>query len=305
MYIPNTNVTRIVAWTLSGSILTTSCVNNSPFGDYDSLAMISGQEKKLCCAIRVKLSKEDAAYIEKMSQLADDLVKKPQTARQLLENAPALLRTRGVEVSNLFLDRELENVTLALADEDISDAIKRQDVKSYLLLMNERGLLKKTTEEHYDVLTLEQRKEILMSLGIPEAEVEDFPFIIGAVVSILYIAVAVISYGAVAYTAIAAVNMAALATVAYRVAAVTSTKVSGYTNFDLAKDPNFDIWILKCNDEKIVLPIKEYEEAIKDVIATYRQIGGEKMKFLTDEQLEAIMNANILKNMQQLKNNGR
>lgn len=132
---------------------------------------------------------------------------------------------------------------------------------------------------------------------MPEEEVDNFPFLVGAVISIFYFAVAVISYGAVAYTAIASVNMAALATVAYKVAAVTSTKVSGYTNLDISKDTNFDIWILKCDDETISMPIKEYEGAIQEVIDAYRQIGGEKMKALSDNQLKLIMIKNILENL--------
>ena len=137
----------------------------------------------------------------------------------------------------------------------------------------------------------------MLDLGVPEEEVDNFPFLVGAVISIFYFAVAVISYGAVAYTAIASVNMAALATVAYKVAAVTSTKVSGYTNLDISKDTNFDIWILKCDDETISMPIKEYEDAIQEVIDAYRQIGGEKMKGLSDNQLKLIMNKNILENL--------
>lgn len=50
--------------------------------------------------------------------------------------------------------------------------------------MNDRGFLSKTNSEHYDVLTVEQRKEILVDLGVPEEEVDNFPFLVGAVISI-------------------------------------------------------------------------------------------------------------------------
>lgn len=301
MYIPNSHFTRIVTWTLSGSIITSSCTNTSPLPEFESLNVDDNKEEDNC-VIKINLCQEDATFLDEISKLADELVQNPKAAQQLLRNTSNIIRTRSTAISNLVLDEELEYVTKALADDDISEAIRNQDIKSYLLLMNERGLLKKNTEEHYDILTSEQRKEILRSLGVPEAEIQDFPFMIGAVVSILYIAVAVISYGAVAYTAIAAVNMAALATVAFKVAAITSTKVSGYTSLDFSKDPNFDIWILKCNDETIQMPIKEYEEAIREIIEAYRQIGGEKMKYVTDEQLKSIMNTNLSYDLQRLNN---
>lgn len=297
MYIPNKHFTRLVAWTLSSSILTNSCTDPSYMKDVDCSFKIAEDDIHSSCAIRINISKVDAQYIEKMAKLADDLVKDPKVAQSLLENKQELVRTRGMQYSNLELDAELEKVTLALADEDISLAIKNQDIKKYLILMNERGFLKKHDSNQYDILTPEQRKEILIDLGVPSAEIDNFPFLVGAVISIFYFAVAVISYGAVAYTAIASVNMAALATVAYKVAAVTSTKVSGYTNLDLTKDANLDIWILKSNDESIALPIKAYDEAIQEVIDAYRQIGGVKMKVLNDEQLKLIMSKNIYENI--------
>ena len=45
------------------------------------------------------------------------------------------------------------------------------------------------------------------------------------------------------------------------------------------------------------LPSKEYEGAIQEVIDAYRQIGGEKMKVLSDNQLKLIMNKNIMENL--------
>ena len=296
MYTPNEHFSRILAWILSGSILTSSCTN-TVVEEVGGPLEINKKRPYSNCAIRVSLSNADAEYIEKMARLADDLVKDPKIAQCLLSDKQTLLKARAMDQSNLQIDQELERVTLAFADEDVSHAIKERDIKKYLLLMNDRGFLKKTNSEHYDVLTVEQRKEILLDLGVPEEEVDNFPFLVGAVISIFYFAVAVISYGAVAYTAIASVNMAALATVAYKVAAVTSTKVSGYTNLDISKDTNFDIWILKCDDETISMPIKEYEGAIQEVIDAYRQIGGEKMKALSDNQLKLIMIKNILENL--------
>lgn len=41
----------------------------------------------------------------------------------------------------------------------------------------------------------------------------------------------------------------------------------------------------------------KYEGAIQEVIDAYRQMGGEKMKFLSDNQLKLIMNKNILENI--------
>lgn len=138
MYTPNEHFSRILAWILSGSILTSSCTN-TVVEEVGGPLEINKKRPYSNCAIRVSLSNADAEYIEKMARLADDLVKDPKIAQCLLSDKQTLLKARAMDQSNLQIDQELERVTLALADEDVSHAIKERDIKKYLLLMNDRG----------------------------------------------------------------------------------------------------------------------------------------------------------------------
>lgn len=302
MHTPNKHFTRIVVWSLTGSILTNSCTNSASFlEEHDAQNMIENKKERNTC-IKVKLSSEDAKYVQYLSTLADRLIKDPQFAKEMLNTPKHFLKTRANSCYETVLDAEVEGVISAFADEQVATAIKEQDIAGYLQLMHERGYLTKGQLDCCSYLTEDQRREILLSIGLTEEEeIEEFPILVGAVVSILYFTVAVISYGTIAYTAIAAVNIAALATIAYHIAAVASTKVSGNSTFDFTNDSAFDIWIVKTGEEEITLPLKDYRESIKSVLKVYKNIVGEKLTSSKEDRLEQIIDKNIIKELEKLE----
>ncbi|MGC3977749.1 MAG: hypothetical protein QM751_05640 [Paludibacteraceae bacterium] len=206
----------------------------------------------------------------------------------------------------ISLDDELLNLTLALADEDIHNAIMNNDIKTYIQLIYEKGLIS-NMQQIDNGLTDEQRKEILLSIGVSESEIDDFnlPIIFGAVVVVFYIAAAVISYAAVMYTAAITVNLAATLAVAIKIGVVTSTKTytstttRGNSVLIPTDDSIYDIWLLK-NNTFVMLQDEDIENAIKDAVTAVVKEQPEISTSTDIDKLNQTIKYNVLKQEENL-----
>lgn len=139
----NKYVTQIVAGTVSSSILLSSCTPvNIDENVYSTLAVgaddVIGEP---LLPISVNLNPEDALYIQALSKFARDIIRDRNVAAKFKENPSEVLKGYGY-LGIINLDDSLMNLIVALGDRDIHDAIIRKDVKKFLSLCIDKGLLR-------------------------------------------------------------------------------------------------------------------------------------------------------------------
>ena len=294
----NKNITRLVAWTLSGCVLTNSCINVSPDLE-DGIIRTTKLEDIGVAAITIPISPEKAEYYHFLSTLVNEIIENPQYAKDFMASPQSYAQPRGLEFE-ITLDDELENIVKALADDEINAAIKSNDIKQYLLLLHKKGFLDVSSNEYNSILTLEEKKQILNSIGVDTSGLTEDIIVSAFVVAvaIAYVAGAVVSIAAVVYTAAAAFNLAVAATVY----AWVSAKASGNTTI-IQNDNNLNIWVLKRgDDEKYELSNDSLKSAVSGVISAYKEIYKEEFKKMDEEKLRQTLNLNILKQEAELQN---
>ncbi|WP_024999595.1 hypothetical protein [Prevotella falsenii] len=81
MKIGNTT-TRIVVWTLTGSILTTSCTNGNMYALEEMESSVNEKDlNKQLHVIHIQLTKEQQIYLSKLFNLSDKIVKDRKFAK--------------------------------------------------------------------------------------------------------------------------------------------------------------------------------------------------------------------------------
>ena len=289
---PNKHITRIVVWSVSGSILTSSCIDTFPdLSIYENVQHLSDIGLP---AISVNLSKQQSDYYDYISELAQRIISDKDFAKDFNENPQQYLKSIEVDVNEEIADAALMRITTALADDEISEAIANNDIKQYLRLMHQKGLLDNAANDYANLLTIEERKQILQSLGIADVNEQQLETMAIAAVSFLfYIAVIAVSYVGVAYTAIATINMGVGLTVVYSTAAATKTKVSGERGYQqLSK--NLDIYLIatEYNDE-IILKDTDLTNIINDVIEVYEELYIDEAEIIDMDKLKNTIILNL------------
>lgn len=291
---PNKYVTRLVIWSVSSSILTSSCTN---VGTDTTLHIEELQQlhDKGNPAIRIPLSKEQIDYYNYIADLAQRLISDKEFAKEFNKDPSIFLQTRASANEVQIADDALMRITKALADDDIAEAIAKNDIKRYIRLMHQKGLLDNTANEYGRLLSVEEKKQLLESLGVTDIDEHQLQTLaIGAVVFIIYIAVIAVSYAAAAYTAVAAVNLGVGATVVYAVAAATNTKVGVSGSSQLSR--NLEVYMLaeNCN-KKITINDMELASVIDDALEVYKEIYIEETNAIDLQKLKSTINLNLSK----------
>lgn len=290
---PNKHLTRIVIWTVSGSILTSSCVNLVPEPTSDN--SVEQLADMGIPAINVSLTTEQADYFNYITDLAHRLISDRKFAKDFNKTPSKYLKSRSNDVGVEIADDALMRITTALADDDIAEAITNNDIKQYLRLMHQKGLLENTANDYANLLTIDEKKQILQSLGVTDIDDQELQqMAIAAVVFLFYVAVIAVSYAGAAYTAVAAVNLAIGVTVVYSAAASTKTKVSGSSHLQISQ--NFDVYMLsKDGDKEIAFDNEELTKLVDDAIDVYKELYAADAKAINTNRLKQTINLNLSK----------
>lgn len=290
---PNKHLTRIVIWTVSGSILTSSCVNLVPEPTSDN--SVEQLADMGIPAINVSLTTEQADYFNYITDLAHRLISDRKFAKDFNKTPSKYLKSRSNDVGVEIADDALMRITTALADDDIAEAITNNDIKQYLRLMHQKGLLENTANDYANLLTIDEKKQILQSLGVTDIDDQELQqMAIAAVVFLFYVAVIALSYAGAAYTAVAAVNLAIGVTVVYSAAASTKTKVSGSSHLQISQ--NFDVYMLsKDGDKEIAFDNEELTKLVDDAIDVYKELYAADAKAINTNRLKQTINLNLSK----------
>ncbi len=299
---PNKKITRLVVWTVAGSLSLNSCINVVPnFNDEDFLQEVAGIGPS---AIRVNMTQEQVEYCKYLHNLAIEILQNREFAKEFSAKPEAYLRNMSEYANinaevNIVADEELMRIIKALADDDIAQAINNNDVKQYLLLMYQKGYLKQTSNNNSDFLTLEEKKKVLKSVGVNIDELSDEyiqQMALVTVLSVFYIAALAISYAGLAYTATVVVNVAAGYTFISGILALTSTKVSGSGTEVLVTD-DFDIWMLSQDHKQCeyILSDIRLQSVVNDVVEAYKEIYSDEVKLMDTDRIRQTLNLNLSK----------
>ena len=204
------------------------------------------------------------------------------------------LKSRSIDIDIEITDDALMRITAALADDDIAEAIANNDIKQYLRLMHKKGLLDNTANDYANLLTVDEKKQLLQSLGVTNINEQQLQTMaVAAVVFIFYIAVIAVSYAGAAYTAVAAVNLGVGLSVVYA-AAATKTKVSGATHLQISK--NFDVYMLStCENKEITFDNVDLTKVVDDAVEVYKELYVADAKTIDTNRLKQTINLNLSK----------
>ncbi len=291
---PNKHLTRLVVWTISGSLLSSSCTGYMQ--DYDQELTTQKLADIGCAAIKVEMSDDQLSYYNYLSEIAHKILTDREFAKEFVNNPETYLRSRSVDSEIVIADDDLMRLTTALSDDDIAEAINNNDIKQYLKLMHKKGFLDNTANDYANLLSLDEKRELLRSIGIDNITDQEIQTMaIAAVVFFFYIAVIAVSYAGAAYTAVAAVNLGVGLTVVAAAAAAVKTKVSGTQRIQISK--NFDIWTLSAtsNGTQIILDNEEITKVVNEAVEAYKEIFVEEAKLINSEKLKQTINLNLSK----------
>lgn len=307
MKYPKKNFTRIVIWTVSGSMMTNACTGYI----HDEDTVIDDNEVSSTngiIAINIHLSDEQASSCEYMMELADKIVKDRNFAKSFASNPIHYLKSRSIDMESASEDAfEMDDLILrilrALSDEEIADAISSNDIKRYIHLMYQKGLLNHSLHDYESILSSEDKKKLLKSIGMEDlADGEIDEVVVGAITFLVYFVAAVVSCATVLFTTIVTAQFGFGYVVATTMAAYTDVKVAGSSHTYLDINQNFDIWVLsKEQDHSIFLKDENLEKAVDDVVCGFKEIvesnRNNKAK-IDDYKMKQTINLNINKQLE-------
>ncbi len=290
---PNKHITRLVVWTVTGSILTSSCINIAPEPPiHENIKQISDIGTP---AINVSLTTEQSDYFNYISELAQKIISDREFAKEFNNNPTKFFKCKSIEPELQTVDDALMRITKALADDDIAEAIAKNDIKQYLRLMHQKGFLNNTATDYANLLTTDEKIQLLKSIGVTDIDEQQLQTMaIAIVVFVFYIAVIAVSYAGAAYTAIATVNLGVGLSVVYAMAAATKTKVSGASQVRISK--NFDIYMLSSErNTEITFSNEELTKVVNDAVDVYKEIYVNEFKAIDLNSLKQTINLNLSK----------
>ncbi|MDR2685052.1 MAG: hypothetical protein LBB53_06695 [Prevotellaceae bacterium] len=273
---------QVFASTMSVAILAPSC---TPL----ATSVINGNEMpiyrtqkyqdlgELAIPIDIKLSSENARYVNFLQKLASDIIKKPQIAQEFANNPNAYLQKNGFDM-NISLDEGMLNLVLALGDNDINQAISQNDLQKFYSLCKEKNLLSLQSDFLKDYSEAEVA-QIAQKLGIKPTVLQEQLFWGIAAIAVAVAAIVVVVY-----------------VVVYDEVAVDDGGDDEFRRYVNDINPVLSVWALKNKDTMMPILVDTYvEDQVNGVI---EMIKKENPKFFNENSEEYVRNMikiNILK----------
>lgn len=254
-------------------------------------------------AIHIEMDDKQVEYLKKLASLSQRIIEDRNFAKEFVRSSRKYIpnSANSVQSNGVDDDETLMKILNALADDEIAEAVKANDIKKYLLLMNEKGLLEDNAKinDYGNLMTADEKKALLKSIGftqIPDVDLE--PAAVAAVVFVFYAAVVAVSWVGVAYTVAATINMAAaVSVVAYSAAAVKTKVTTSSCVENVQLSSNFDVYILSASDEnmKILFSDENINKTVCAAVEAYSQIFVEDAKKMDMEKFRQTINLNLSK----------
>jgi hypothetical protein len=274
----NTKVEKIVAGTVSVSILASSC---TPYHIHDDIIyevnVPSEDIGEIAVPISITLSPAEAKYASFLQKLSQDIINDPDIAKEFAKNPDAFLKKYGYEDS-ISLDESMLKLVLALGDDDINEAIISNNIKLFYELCKEKKLLNESTL-FQNIVIDKDTKDKLNEIGI-NISAETYAWAIFVPLAVAIVAVAFI------------------AVVAY-IAAVTDMMMASSNKnieFITENNPVLNIWALKNKKDKTYVVIEEFlENQINNIVDVVKQSSPSYFDNHSEEELRNLLKINMIK----------
>jgi len=299
---------QIVSGVLSTSILTASCTQYSLIDDriYDNKVTGNLDLGEIVIPISLELKPEDVQYIKAIQLISIDILRHPQKAKAFNENPKSVLRNYGYN-GDVNFDDNLLKVTMALADEDIHNAIKSQDFKTFIKLCKEKDIISPTKGIFADEFYQKQLNEILKDNDITKLKeqlslrsgvsLEDINIDEDEVISIVLVFIVVVAVGLAILGAVWAVLIFSTKTKGMNANGSIVTVDSDFNALDLY---DLKLYTLQENDKNSYIAVDEYiEEIVEKAISAIKEIDPDY--FVKNSEIEArnLVKINMINSLNQ------
>jgi hypothetical protein len=293
-------VNQVVTGVLSTSILMSSCTQYSltdPEFIYKNLITNDSDLGATAIPISLRLKPEDMQYIMALQKMSVDILDSPQKAKDFGSDPASFLKQYGYD-GEVNIDDSLWKITMALADEDINNAIRGRDFTTFIKLCVEKGYIsssegifaddfyKTQLDELYRQGYFEKFKKGQLDNGLrSDTIVADDPFFVAAVLVLAAVAIAVAAIWAIAV---------------WQEAVKVSTAGLGSSGAnDFSADLNMiDIYALKAGMEDTYIAVDEYTEDIVDKsILILKDIQPDLFETAPEIEVRNLIKINVVNNL--------
>ncbi len=244
-------LSKVIIGTLSGTLFIESCTNgyylNYSIDEInETLSKHSTPIENTALPIDVHLNDKQREYLLFLQTLAKEIITDSSIARKFIGNPSEYIKSKGFNSENISIDSKLTKIILALADDEICNAIENGNVEKYLKLLDNKGLIDKVS-----IRELNQIKKHSYSIKATMEEnnidteiisVSAFAFAVAVLVGAVAVVWAVVVEHFLAANAIAATTA-----IAWKVGAVTNGSETN-KRVDLLVPKALQIWDLKSQD---------------------------------------------------------
>jgi hypothetical protein len=282
----NKKLEKVIAGVLIPSILAPSCTPNSFFDTADVVSINKQSDiNSITIPINLTFDSRDSQILNFISKICVDIVENPVIAKQFAKNPTAFAETYGVADLQIDFDDGLWKLIVALGDEDIHEAIIKNDVSNFFTLCKQKGLIEEIQKS--DIL---KYRPILANIDGKEVQAVSLAIALVAVgVVVLYGAAAVVVAGA-------AVNAA------YAVSLITNTLDfwNGESSASIInRDPHIlQLWTLKngANTANTYFILSEYQEQlVNECIDALQTHFPEAIEKVDMRELRTLISLNLPK----------
>lgn len=152
-----TKPSQIIAGSLASIIFVQSCSKPSIsyYDDEDVVAinlLDKDYENNMLLPIEIKLDSQLSSYFDFLNELAEEIINNPETAQQFLASPTEYMDNHGYSNLTISLDESLLNMVLCYADEELIEAIKKNDVELFVRICNSKGYIKSISESNLEIV---------------------------------------------------------------------------------------------------------------------------------------------------------
>ena len=186
-------------------------------------------------------------YLIFLQTLAQDILSDPTIAKSFISNPSEYIKSKGFAYENISVDSKLTKIILALADDEICEAIENGNITLYLNLLKNKGLL-----DNVSITELNQLKDYTSSLDkaltATNANKERVAASLFAFAAAVLVGVAAVVWAVVIEHFGAANAVAAATALVWKVGGITSGTAMRSHSETLMSTKAMRIWNLKSQD---------------------------------------------------------
>lgn len=233
-------------------------------------------------SIAIPLSSVDVEYVNFLETLSDEIVRDSSVAKTFVDNPTGYCRDHGYNI-HVNMDSGLLKLVLALGDEDLVEAAQKGDVKRYVSLCRQKGLLNIESFTNDDYV-----KKLISQLQTSQT---------GNMVDLM--AMSPVNISAVAVYGCVFVAIAAVAAEAFVVLGTTTWVTHGQSLVDPSNSTAVQqMWNLK-SDTRTSLPSDLTNEIVDEGIDMMQEQFPKEFAHVDKKALKAI----LLLKLQKLQKN--